>query len=160
VTLREHPAGDGVGCQTEDAMIKLLHVEDDADIREIVLLSLDFSGEFEVVQCESGEDAVKQVKTFTPDVVLLDFMMPGMTGSRTLEEMRKVPQMVNVPVIFLTAKTLHTEVEEFHRIGAAGVIIKPFDVLSLACQVKAVMSGELPKAALYPVNINQTKGHG
>ncbi len=125
-------------------MIKLLHVEDDADIREIVQISLDFSGEFEVLQCESGKDALKQVKSFTPDVVLLDFMMPGMTGSRTLEEMRKVPEMVTVPVIFLTAKTLHSEVEEFHRIGAVGVIIKPFDPLLLADQIKAGMDGKLP----------------
>ena len=74
-------------------MIRLMHVEDDADIREIAKIALDLSGEFDVVQCSSGEEALAQVKTYTPDVVLLDMMMPGMTGRQTLEKMRQEKQL-------------------------------------------------------------------
>ena len=61
-------------------MIKLLHVEDDEAIREIVELSLEMAGGFEVVQRKCGEDALSHANDFTPDVLLLDMMMPGMTG--------------------------------------------------------------------------------
>lgn len=120
-------------------MIKLLHVEDDADIREIAMMSLMMSGEFEVVQCESGEDALKHVKDNTPDVILLDMMMPGMTGKQTLEQMRKMPHLAEVPAIFMTARAQQAEQDELREMGASEVISKPFDPMSLADQIKAGM---------------------
>lgn len=120
-------------------MIKLLHVEDDADIREIALMALDLSGEFSVVQCSSGEEALAKVETYTPDVVLLDMMMPGMTGRQTLEKMRGKPDFANVPAIFMTARAQHAEIEELLQIGAADVISKPFDPMSLPDQIKQAM---------------------
>ncbi|MEW9919239.1 response regulator [Marimonas sp. MJW-29] len=122
-------------------MIKLLHVEDDADIREIAEMSLSLSGEFEVTQCVSGEDALAQVKDFTPDVILLDMMMPGLTGRQTLEEMRKMPHLADVPAIFMTARAQAAELDELRDAGAADVISKPFDPMSLADQIKAVLGG-------------------
>ncbi|WP_370401960.1 response regulator [Sulfitobacter sp. JB4-11] len=120
-------------------MIKLLHVEDDADIREIAKMALDLSGEFEVVQCESGEDALTTVPGYLPDVVLLDMMMPGMTGKQTLEKMREIPEMAHVPAIFMTARAQQAEMEELRSLGAAEVISKPFDPMSLADQVKVAI---------------------
>ncbi len=116
-------------------MIKLLHLEDDADIREIAELALDLSGEFELVQCSSGEEALTKILTFTPDVVLLDMMMPGMTGRQTLEKMREQPPFALVPAIFMTARTQLTEIEELLQFGAAGVISKPFDPMTLPEQI-------------------------
>jgi CheY-like chemotaxis protein len=120
-------------------MIKLLHVEDDADIREIAEMALGLSGEFEIVQCESGEDALAQVENYTPDVVLLDMMMPGMTGRQTLEKMRERPEFASVPAIFMTARAQHAEIEELLEIGAADVISKPFDPMLLSDQIKDAM---------------------
>lgn len=120
-------------------MLKLIHVEDDADIREIAKMSLDLSGEFEVIQCECGEDALEQVRDYTPDVILLDMMMPGMTGRQTLAEMRKLPHMADVPAIFMTARAQHAEIEELRNVGAADVISKPFDPMSLADQIKSAI---------------------
>lgn len=121
-------------------MIKLLHVEDDADIREIAQMSLDMSGEFEVIQCESGEDALKAVQGYTPDVILLDMMMPGMTGKQTLEQMREMPHLADVPAIFMTARAQQSEQDELRVNGAAEVISKPFDPMTLADQIKAAMN--------------------
>lgn len=121
-------------------MIKILHVEDDADIREIAQMSLDMSGEFDVIQCESGEDALKQVEGYTPDVILLDMMMPGMTGRQTLEKMREMPHLKDVPAIFMTARAQQSEQDELRQIGASEVISKPFDPMSLADQIKTIIS--------------------
>ena len=120
-------------------MIKLLHVEDDADIREIAEMSLSLSGEFEVTQCVSGEDALARVKDYTPDVILLDMMMPGLTGRQTLDEMRKMPHLENVPAIFMTARAQVAELDELRQSDAAAVISKPFDPMTLADQIKAAM---------------------
>lgn len=120
--------------------MKLLHVEDDADIREIAKMALDLSGEFDVVQCECGEDALEEVRDYAPDIILLDMMMPGMTGRQTLEEMRKMPHLKSVPAIFMTARAQHSEIEELRQIGATDVISKPFDPMSLADQIKIAMA--------------------
>lgn len=120
-------------------MLKLLHVEDDADIREIAKMALDLSGEFEVTQCHCGEDALEKVQDYTPDVILLDMMMPGMTGRQTLEKMRERPELAEVPAIFMTARAQQSEMEELRGIGAAEVISKPFDPMSLADQIKAAI---------------------
>ena len=121
-------------------MIKLLHVEDDADIREIALMALELSGDFDVVQCETGEAALNQVQSYTPDVILLDMMMPGMTDRQTLEKLRENPDFANVPAIFMTARAQPNELEELRGIGATEVISKPFDPMSLADQIKAAIA--------------------
>ena len=120
-------------------MIKLRHVEDDPDIREIAEMALSSSGEFEVVQCDCGEAALAKVRDYTPDVILLDMMMPGMTGRQTLEKMRELPSLAEVPAIFMTARAQHGEIEELLQSGAADVISKPFDPMTLGDMVKAAM---------------------
>ena len=123
-------------------MIKLLHVEDDPDIREIAEMSLSITGEFDILQCESGEEALSRVLDFAPDVILLDMMMPGMTGRQTLEKMRDMPQLANTPAIFMTARAQHSEQEELRKLGAAEVISKPFDPMTLADQIKTAIANQ------------------
>lgn len=120
-------------------MIKLLHVEDDADIRMITKLALEFSGMFDVVQCACGPDALARLETFTPDVLLLDMMMPGMTGTETLARMRKWPGLAEIPAIFMTARAQAPQMEELRTAGAADVISKPFDPMALGGRIKAAM---------------------
>jgi CheY-like chemotaxis protein len=121
-------------------VIKLLHVEDDADIREITKLSLSLFGEFEVVQCESGADALEQLATFTPDVIVLDMMMPGMTGREVLERMRDIPHLRHTPTLFMTARAQASEMEEMRAAGAVAVISKPFDPMTLGDQIKKAIA--------------------
>ncbi len=120
-------------------MMKLLHVEDDPDIREITRISLELSGEFEVIQYESGADALNGVADFTPDILLLDMMMPGMTGKETLLHMREMPHLAAVPAIFMTARAQEAERKELRAIGAIEVISKPFDPMTLSEQIKAAL---------------------
>jgi CheY-like chemotaxis protein len=120
-------------------MIKLLHVEDDADIREIALMALGLSGGFEVVQCGSGEEALIKVQHMTPDVFLLDLMMPGTSGTQALEAFREMDHLVHVPAIFMTARTRQSEQDALRAAGALAVISKPFDPLVLGDTIKATL---------------------
>ena len=87
-----------------DGPRRVMCVEDDADIRMILEFSLQRLGGYELCLCASGQEAIDRVAVFSPDLVLLDVMMPGLSGPQTLELLRKLPAMSGVPVVFLTAK--------------------------------------------------------
>lgn len=119
--------------------MKLLYVEDEADIREIAEYALEDEG-FDIAFCESGEQAMEQAGDFQPEVILLDVMMPGMDGPTTLKNLRGVPGLEATPVIFLTAKVQPNEIQDFIALGAIDVIPKPFDPMSLAEQIREILS--------------------
>ena len=119
--------------------MKLLYVEDEADIREIAEFALEDEG-FDIVFCESGEQALDTAVDFKPDVILLDVMMPGMDGPTTLKNLREIPGLQATPVIFLTAKVQPNEINNFIALGAIDVIPKPFDPMILADQVREILS--------------------
>jgi len=111
---------------------KILYVEDEPDIQEVAKIALEAVGGFTLKVCSSGEEALKNAIDFAPQLFLLDVMMPGMDGPTTLGELRKLSELANVPVIFMTAKVQPQEVEHFKSLGAIGVIAKPFDPMTLA----------------------------
>ena len=117
---------------------KILHVEDDADIQTITRMTLETIGGFTVKSCSSGQEALDVAPEFSPDLILLDVMMPGMDGPTTLHELRKLPEIVATPVIFMTAKAQVHEVEGFKALGASDVITKPFDPMTLCDQLKEI----------------------
>ncbi|MEM1178161.1 MAG: response regulator [Acidobacteriota bacterium] len=117
---------------------RILLVEDEADIQTVARLALEDIGGFEVAVCASGEEAVEEGPAFAPQLILLDYMMPGMDGRGTMEAFRSLPTLRVVPVVFLTARAQLNEVEEYHRLGAIEVIVKPFDPMTLAEQVKEI----------------------
>jgi two-component system, OmpR family, response regulator len=115
--------------------IRILHVDDEPDIREVVEISLALDPKLEVRACTSGADAVTAATEWSPSLILLDVMMPGMDGPTTLAQLRGNPQTAAIPVIFMTARAQAREVEQFIALGAQGVISKPFDPVTLASQV-------------------------
>ena len=117
---------------------KILHVEDEPDIREVARLALETVGGFVVESCASGEDAVVRAPAFRPDLVLLDVMMPGLDGPATFQRLRQIPGFEKIPVIFMTAKAMPQEIERFRELGALDVITKPFDPMELADQVRKI----------------------
>lgn len=120
---------------------KLLHVEDDEDIQLIARMVLVDLGGFEVLQCASGAEAVDKAAAFAPDLLLLDFMMPGMNGMATLKALRRLPGLGGVPAVFMTAKTLAVSDEDMAANGVVGVIGKPFDPVSLPEQISRYLGG-------------------
>ncbi|MEM9553947.1 MAG: response regulator [Acidobacteriota bacterium] len=117
---------------------RVLLVEDELDIQTVARMALEDLGGLDVEVCASGEDALVRGPAFRPQLVLLDYMMPGMNGRHTLEAFAAVPALAEVPIVFLTARAQLDEVAEYHRLGAIDVIIKPFDPMSLADEVQAV----------------------
>jgi two-component system, OmpR family, response regulator len=115
---------------------RVLFVEDDADIRTIAVLALETLGGFTLAACASGAEALERAQQFAPQLLLLDVMMPGMDGPTTLERLRTLPGLAQVPVIFMTAKVQASEVAHYKALGAIGVITKPFDPMGLAVQVQ------------------------
>jgi CheY-like chemotaxis protein len=115
---------------------RVMCVEDDPDIRMILEFSIGRMGGLELCLCESGPQALDRVEAFRPQLVLLDVMMPEMTGPETLLRLRALPVMQGVPVVFLTAKAMQNEVEALLECDAAGVIVKPFDPVTLPQNIR------------------------
>lgn len=117
---------------------KILHVEDEPDIRAIAKMSLEKIGQIEVESCESGKDALDRVADFAPDLVLLDAMMPEMDGPEVLRQLRGRDDTKHIPIVFMTANVQAAEIEEYKELGALEVISKPFDPMTLHQQLKDI----------------------
>lgn len=115
---------------------RILYVEDDPDIQMVARLALAMVGGFTVEICSGAEEALGKVEGFAPDLILLDVMMPVMDGPTTLAELRKIPAVAGIPVIFMTAKVQSHEIDYYKQIGAIDVISKPFDPMSLATTLR------------------------
>jgi CheY-like chemotaxis protein len=118
---------------------RVMCVEDDPDIRTILQFSLEIVGGYQVAMCPDGFAALETAKEFAPDLVLMDVMMPGLTGPQTLGRLRELPSMAGVPCVFITAKAMAHEVEALLRQGASGVVVKPFDPVTLPQQVRVYL---------------------
>jgi CheY-like chemotaxis protein len=116
--------------------VRILHVDDEPDIREIVDLSLGLNPDFQVRSCASGDEALTAAAEWSPMLILLDVMMPRMDGPTILSHLRKNAPTSAIPVLFMTARAQPREVEQFIALGAQGVISKPFDPMTLAFTVR------------------------
>ncbi len=119
-------------------LTRILMVEDEADIQVIARLALEAVGGFTVNMCGSGAEALASGPSFSPDLVLLDVMMPGLDGPGTLRALRQDPAMGDVPVMFMTAKVQPQEIATLKSLGALGVIAKPFDPLTLSSTIRSI----------------------
>lgn len=118
---------------------KVLLVDDDQHVRLVARIGLEDVGGWEVLQATNGKEAVEMAEEHHPDVILCDVMMPIMDGPATLATIRESSKIQNIPVIFLTAKVQTDELAHYLSLGARGVIMKPFDPLTLADQVRKIV---------------------
>lgn len=116
----------------EEKLKNILLIDDDIDIQEIVKLALGSIGGFSVEVCSSGAEFLKKVPSIFPQIILLDVMLPNMDGLTIFHKLREIPKFANTPVVFLTAKVQYHEVEKYKNLGAADVISKPFDPMTLS----------------------------
>ncbi|MDH4095598.1 MAG: response regulator [Betaproteobacteria bacterium] len=117
---------------------RVCYVEDDEDIRKIVRMSLERVGKLTVEVVGDPLVAIDAMKTFKPDLVMLDWMMPGMDGPTLYRRMREVPEVRDIPVVFITAKASEKELNELRALGAAGTISKPFSPKDMAEQLRSI----------------------
>lgn len=117
---------------------KILHADDDEDIRAIMQLALEISGQYDVRQCPDGFSAVSEAREYCPDLLLLDYMMPGMTGEEVWREVIRIPGLEKIPAIFLTAKADKMLKDRLVAEGAAAVLDKPFEPLRISDQIREI----------------------
>jgi len=117
---------------------KILHIDDDNDIRAIAKMSLETLGGYEVISCNSCNSALKELENHTPDFILIDVMMPEIDGPETLEIIRKQDKFKDIPVVFMTAKIMDSEIERLRQRDINGIIKKPFDPSELCSQIQKI----------------------
>lgn len=122
--------------------LAILHVDDEADIRDVVAFALELDPGVALTSAGSGEAALELLAAgLRPDVILLDVMMPRLDGPETLHQLRALSGFEATPVVFMTARAQSSELGEWLALGAVGVIIKPFDPMGLARQVRDLLAG-------------------
>lgn len=122
----------------------LLVIDDDHDIREVAKASLELVGGFHVIVAESGRRGVTVAHETRPEAIILDLMMPDLDGRNTLAQLKQDAETANIPVIMLTAK-VQADRLDLMSLGAAGVLIKPFDPMQLSAQVSEMLGWEISR---------------
>ncbi len=117
---------------------RILQIEDDVDILEISRIAIELSAGIDLYQASTGREALEMLPGIHPDVILLDVMMPDMDGPETLSRIRELG-FGSVPVIFLTARARENDLSALMLLDVAGIIIKPFDPLTLLRQVQTTV---------------------
>ena len=121
--------------------MKILIVDDEEDIRQIARFALSQVGCMKVLEAENGRRGRTDRGEEKPDAILMDVFMPGLDGPATLVNCVKNPGTSTIPVIFLTAQSSPSELNKLKSFGAAGILNKPFDPITLADEVEAVLKG-------------------
>lgn len=119
-------------------LVRVCYVEDDEDIQRIVRMSLERVGKMTVEVVSDPMVAIDRMIAFKPELVLLDWMMPGMDGPALLRKMRATAETKELPVVFITAKASQRELDELRSMGAVGTISKPFSPKDLPEQLKTI----------------------
>ena len=117
-------------------MKKIMVVDDEESLRELVNAIFTSEG-YEVIMASSGQDCLEKLKNERPDLVLMDMMMPGMSGRETTEKIRENANTKSLKVVFLTvARFSETGKETLDKLDVADYITKPFDNDILIKKVK------------------------
>lgn len=129
---------------------RVLIVEDERDIRDLVVLHLQRDG-YQVSTAGSGEEALLQVKQSPPDVVLLDLMLPGMSGLEVCRRLRQEQGTATLPILMLTAKADEVDRVVGLEMGADDYVVKPFSPKELVARVHALLRRSRPAPEAAPV---------
>jgi len=119
-------------------MQKILIVEDDDDIRELVAFNLEMSG-YSVIKLDKGEEVVQTSLNQYPDLILLDVMLPGIDGFEVCRAIKSNQNLKNIPVLMLTARTDDEDIINGLETGADDYITKPFRPKILLAKVKTAL---------------------
>jgi CheY-like chemotaxis protein len=117
---------------------RVCYVEDDEDIQRIVRMALERIGKMTVAVVSDPMKAIDAMVAFKPDLVMLDWMMPGMDGPTLFKHMKTRPEVSGLPVVFITAKAAQRDLDDLTALGAAGTISKPFSPKDLPDQLRAI----------------------
>lgn len=115
---------------------KILLVDDDATIRKIARTSLEKDGAFEVAVATNGEECLQLTEEIMPSLILMDMFMPGFDGPSAFQKLQENKALAQIPVVFLTANSSEQDSNHLKKMGAAGVLTKPFQPSQFSSQVR------------------------
>jgi two-component system, OmpR family, alkaline phosphatase synthesis response regulator PhoP len=118
---------------------KILIADDEIHIVQIVKFNLEKRGGYKVLTAKNGEEGLELAKQEKPDLILSDVMMPKMSGFEFCQELRKDPEIKNIPFIILTAKGQESDIKTGEEIGATDYITKPFSPKALLNKVLEIL---------------------
>ena len=127
-------------------MAKILVAEDEKQIADMIAFKLT-NGGHQVIRAQDGEQAVTLAGVELPDLILLDAMMPGLSGFEVLRRLKSDPSLRAVPVIMVTAKGHERDVLSGLHGGAVDYVVKPFSLKELAARVDLALRKEPPPGA-------------
>lgn len=136
---------------------RILMVDDEKDIVDLVAYNLEKEG-YETLKALDGEKALQLVRTKTPDLVVLDLMLPGIQGLEVCKRIRKDPETASIPIIMLTAKGAEVDKIVGLEVGADDYITKPFSVKELLARIKAVLRRSEARRAAVQAEVFEFKG--
>lgn len=123
---------------------RILIVEDQADIRKLIRMTLEF-GDFEIHEAHDGESGLAMARAIRPAVMLLDVMMPGLLdGYQVCQRIKQDPELRDIQIIMLTARGQATDVAMGEKAGADAYLVKPFSPLELIDRVEAIVASRSP----------------
>jgi two-component system alkaline phosphatase synthesis response regulator PhoP len=137
--------------------LKILIVDDEKDIVDLVAYNLEKEG-YETLKALDGEKALQLVRTKTPDLVVLDLMLPGIQGLEVCKRIRKDPETASISIIMLTAKGAEIDKIVGLEVGADDYITKPFSVKELLARIKAVLRRSEARRAAGQAEVFEFKG--
>ena len=120
--------------------MKVLVAEDDPDIQVILKMVLTRLGKCDVSITYQGDQVVPMAKANHPALILLDVMLPEMSGLEICKVLKSDPETRTIPIIFLTARSMPAEIHEALASGASGYLPKPFDPMTLISQINEILS--------------------
>jgi len=121
-------------------MVKIMIVDDEPNLVELVTAVLEQEG-YEVIPATSGQECLEKLKKIKPDLILLDMMMPGMSGRETCEKIRASPKTKDLKVVFLTvARFSEVGKDVLGKMDVLDYITKPFDNKELVNRVKKALA--------------------
>ena len=116
----------------------ILYVEDDEDIRELVRISLEQTTDYKIDLCASGQEAIDISEKISPQLVILDVMMPNIDGPAVLRHYQTLSKYQKTPFVFMTAKIRDSEIKQYQAMGISGIISKPFDPIQLGQMIEDI----------------------
>lgn len=121
---------------------RILLIEDDPDIQKMVGLALKYTAGVEVLTAGEGAAGIAKAHAEAPGLILLDVMLPDTDGYAVCRTLKSDPATAAIPVIFLSARAQHSEVQTGLRLGASGYLVKPFDPMTLAAEIDRILGGQ------------------
>lgn len=119
---------------------RILVIEDDLELQEVIRLSLEIMADFEVLLASSGQDGLKLAHAAHPDAILIDVLLPDIDGIDVCQQLRFQPETQTIPILLMTGNRLRLDIKRIEELGLEHVLSKPFQPTRLAQHISTCLN--------------------